>query len=218
MNYIYDVVLNFQQNYYDFFEWNKNDNIYHMRKIPIIKTNKKELLDIINNCVSFTESTMNFLNTQNIQAERFNKNSIDKIKNTVILACDENAIAIKFNKEGLVYSKSSLLPDEKDDIIEIAKFQTPKTLNYKKVKSSNLNPFQTRFELENKNFINKELDKIYKKQDKQKITYLYLECFEKEENNITSAYKKLKQEVEKSSENFQKIYNIFNLSKQKEKG
>ena len=189
-----------------------------MRKIPIIKTNKKELLDIINNCVSFTESTMKFLNTQNIQAERFNKNSIDKIKNAVILACDKNAIAIKFNKEGLVYSKSSLLPDEKDDIIEIAKFQSEKTLNYKKIKSSNLNPFKTRFELENKNFINKELDKIYKMQDKQKLTYLYLECFGQDEDNFTNAYKRLKQEIEKSSEIFQKIYNIFKLPKQKEKG
>ncbi len=218
MNYIYDVILNFQQNYYDFFEWNKNDNIYHMRKIPIIKTNEKELLDIINNSISFTENTLNFFKAQNFQAERFDKKGINKIKNTLILACDKNAIAIKFNNDGLVYSKSSLLLDEKDDIIEIAKFQTPKTLNYKKVKSSNLNPFQTRFELENKNFINKELDKIYKKQDKQKITYLYLECFEKEENNITSAYKKLKKEIEHSNEIIQKIYNIFQILKQKEKG
>jgi len=46
MNYIYDVVLNFQKEYYDFYDWNKNDNIYHMRKIPILKINSKQLLDI----------------------------------------------------------------------------------------------------------------------------------------------------------------------------
>ena len=46
MNYIYDVVLNLQKEYYDFYEWNQNDNIFHMRKIPIIKINKKQLLEI----------------------------------------------------------------------------------------------------------------------------------------------------------------------------
>ena len=34
MNYIYDVVLNFNKDYYNFFEWYKSDNIINIKKIP----------------------------------------------------------------------------------------------------------------------------------------------------------------------------------------
>ena len=60
MNYIYDVILNFQKEYYDFYEWNKNDNIYHMRKIPIIKINNKQFFEIKNNTIRFDEETLKF--------------------------------------------------------------------------------------------------------------------------------------------------------------
>ena len=33
MNYIYDIVLNFNSNNYEFYEWNKNDNIINIRTI-----------------------------------------------------------------------------------------------------------------------------------------------------------------------------------------
>ena len=35
MNFIYDIVLNFNKNYYNFFEWNKKDNIISVKKIPL---------------------------------------------------------------------------------------------------------------------------------------------------------------------------------------
>ena len=35
MNFIYDIVLNFNKDYYDFFEWNKKDNIISIKKIPL---------------------------------------------------------------------------------------------------------------------------------------------------------------------------------------
>ena len=36
MNYIYDVITNFNDTYYDFYEWNKKDKLTHFKKIPII--------------------------------------------------------------------------------------------------------------------------------------------------------------------------------------
>ena len=35
MNFIYDIVLNFNKEYYNFFEWNKKDNIINIKKIPL---------------------------------------------------------------------------------------------------------------------------------------------------------------------------------------
>ena len=36
MNYIYDILINFNENLYDFYDWNLNDQIDHIRKIPVI--------------------------------------------------------------------------------------------------------------------------------------------------------------------------------------
>ena len=215
MNYIYDVILNFQKEYYDFYEWNKNDNIYHMRKIPIIKINNKQFFEIKNNTIRFDEETLKLFNTKNILAERFKKNSISKIRNTIILGDEYEALAIKLNKNGLINFKSALLPDEQDDVIEILKFQKEFKLNYQIIHNQKTNNFKTRFELENEKFIMNELNKIYKKKNIQKLNYLCLECFNKPEKNINEAYKKLKKEIKKANSNFQKIYEIFKISKQK---
>ena len=212
MNYIYDVVLNFQKEYYDFYDWNKNDNIYHMRKIPIIKIDNKQLLDIKNNIVKFNEDTLKYFN---VKAERFKQNSIAKIKYTIIIGNEYEAIAIKLNKDGIVHLKSSLLPDEQDDVVEILRFQRETKLNYQIIKKSKINPFKTRFETEHEQFIHKELDEIYRQKNIQKLNYLCLECFNAPETNINRAYEKLKKEINKTNDNFQKIYNIFKIIKQK---
>ena len=38
MKYIYDIVLNFNEEFFEFYDWNLNDEITHIKKIPIIKT------------------------------------------------------------------------------------------------------------------------------------------------------------------------------------
>lgn len=213
MNYIYDVVLNLQKEYYDFYEWNQNDNIFHMRKIPIIKINKKQLLEIKNHLIKFNGETLKYFNTK-IYAERFKENNITKIKSILILSAENFALAIKFNKNGIITYKSSLLPEEQDDILEISKFQKEIVLDYKIIQK-NKTEFKTRFELENEKFIRNELDTIYKEQNTKKLNYIYLECFNKNEKNYEIAYKELKKEIYKANNNFKKIYNIFKITKQK---
>lgn len=214
MNYIYDVVLNLQKEYYDFYEWNQNDNIFHMRKIPIIKINKKQLLEIKTHLIKFNGETLKYFNTK-IHAERFKENNITKLKSILILSAKNFALAIKFNKNGIITYKSSLLPEEQDDILEISKLQKETVLDYKIIKKNKTKAFKTRFELENEKFIQNELDTIYKEQNTKKLNYIYLECFNKTEKDYEIAYRKLKKEIYKTNNNFKKIYNIFKITKQK---
>ena len=51
MNYIYDILLNFNDIYYDFYEWNISDNIEHIRKIPLFKISIKDMITIKNNYI-----------------------------------------------------------------------------------------------------------------------------------------------------------------------
>ena len=215
MNYIYDVVLNFQNEYYDFYEWNKTDNIHHMRKIPILKISNQKFIEIKNHIVKFDEKSVKYLNGKNAITERFKQNNISKIKYTFIICSDQEAMAIKLNKNGIAYLKSALLPDEEDDALEITNFQNEINLNYQIIQKNKKQNFKTRFESENENFIQTELDKVYKQKNKQKLNYIYLECFNKNESNIDIAYNKLKKEINKANNNFKKIYNIFKMTKQK---
>ena len=57
MIYIYDVILNFTDNYYyEFYEWNKNDNLLNFKKIPIIYVNNKVLDDFIKNMIRINKT------------------------------------------------------------------------------------------------------------------------------------------------------------------
>ena len=49
MNYYYDILLNFQENYYMFYEWDKEDNIEFVKKIPLFHIDSKEFIDIFTN-------------------------------------------------------------------------------------------------------------------------------------------------------------------------
>ena len=51
MNYIYDIVLNFQKNYYNFFEWNRIDNIKNIYKIPLYHLKDEDLIKLNNELV-----------------------------------------------------------------------------------------------------------------------------------------------------------------------
>ena len=46
MDYIYDIVLNFQNNYYDFYEWKSTDKVINIKKILVYKVNNQEYLNL----------------------------------------------------------------------------------------------------------------------------------------------------------------------------
>ena len=71
MSYIYDIILNFQKNYYEFYEWNDEDEITHIKKIPIFKTTTIDFQTIKKDTIKFSEK---FLETINNKTEKFKKN------------------------------------------------------------------------------------------------------------------------------------------------
>ncbi|MBR3199301.1 MAG: hypothetical protein IKG27_04735 [Bacilli bacterium] len=208
MNYIYDIYLNFNNSFYDFYEWNKRDKIIHIRKIPTIKVSKKDFYNIKYNKIKISKD---FLKTIHNKTEQFNNN---KIKYCTIISDEKDIIAIKFDKNGINHMKSSLYIDEKEEIINIIKKQKEYKIKYNILKKFK-NNFKTRFEIENEKYILNELNKIYLNKDYQKINYICLECFRKKEKNINEAIKKIKKEITKETDNFYKIFNIFKSINQK---
>lgn len=212
MNYIYDVLLNLKKEYYDFYEWNPSDEVYQMRKVPIIKVSEKQIKEIFNNTIKFD---ITFLKTIQNRAERFKQNDTARLKYVFIITDGQLCIALKLSKGGFITEYSSILLDESEDIIQIVRFQKEVNLNYKIICNKKINNFKTRFEFENEKIILNEIEKMYKNRNYSKLCYIYLECFGKKENNISKIYQILKKTIGKTDENFHKIYDILKIANQK---
>ena len=65
MNYIFDIVLNFHSNYYNFFEWNRTDKIKNIYKISIYHVKDNDLINLMYNKVKITENLINKIKEDN---------------------------------------------------------------------------------------------------------------------------------------------------------
>ena len=203
MNYTYDVLLNFNPNLYEFYEWNLTDEIYHIRKIPLFRLKTNELCDLINNDIKVEDTFLKFIQNK---TEIFDKKSIKSLKYIALFSDGDRAVAIKFNKNGLITGRSSLLIDEEEEITDIVFDQKFLNINYEILKENTLNQFKTRKEQEIDMFIK---EKITKETDDDKLKYLYFDCFGKIENNKEKIISQLK--TYNNKEISLKIYNFFNL-------
>ena len=58
MDYVYDIVLNFQTTYYDFYEWKSTDNIINIKKLPIYKITNKDYLNLKHHDITIDLNTL----------------------------------------------------------------------------------------------------------------------------------------------------------------
>lgn len=211
MRYTYDVLLNFQGELYDFFEWNEYDEILHIKKIPLFKVSGYDFNVFKNCCVCFDK---NFMDVINRKCERFQKSGVCHINYAFLVSDGRETIGIKLNKKGVNYLKSSLLWDEGSEIADMALDLKDYNFNYEIISTSN-HKFQTRFEFENYKKLNVFLNSLFKCGDYDKIRYLYLECFNNYCDNADLAYKLLRKEIDKCGNNYMKIFNFFKIIGQK---
>lgn len=114
MEYIYDIVLNFNDCYYEFYEWNNKDKIINVKKIPVYRINDIDYL-------SFKYNKVSIIN-------KFNQNyNIYLVTNTL------EVMAIMLDKSGNIIKRSSLLLEEADEVLEISEKLEISTITYKKI-------------------------------------------------------------------------------------
>ena len=183
---IEDVLLNFNNNLYEFYEWQKNDKIIHIKSIMICKVNDKIINDFISKSIKVDKK---FLDMIKNQAEVYTYTSSYTIKYAVILYNDKLAVAFKFDDNGICVSKSKLIYDEEDDVI--SSIQDEIEINYEVLGILPNNTKTTRKEkILIMNLCN-YLEDLYKNKKYDAIKYYCLECFDKDVGE-EEAYQKLK--------------------------
>ncbi len=203
MNYIYDVLLNFNNEYYEFYDWNNDDKLTHIRKIPIFKVTDEVLKNIIFHEVIISEDLVKRIKNK---TEVFSKNYIDILEYACLLCNDKKVVAIKCNDKGRVIGKSDLLIDEHNEIIAVLDRYEDYALEYKVINSNEVINFRTRKEIKMQRFILKEIDK----QPTSKLEYLLYECNNETCENRDAIIRKIKSNL--NSEYITQIYDFFKMA------
>lgn len=203
MNYIYDILLNFNTSFYNFYDWNKKDKIEHIRKIPIFRVDEKTFEDFINYEIKLEE---NFMEKIQNKTEIFIGRKIKYKTYSFLITNLKKTIAIEVKKGRILMS--DLLIDEEEISMESAAFLDEYKIPYKKIKQEKKYAIKTRKQIELEKEIKKELNKIYDEKNIDKLEYIYYECFDKKENNEKEMYKQINETLEN---NFYEIYEKLNL-------
>ena len=198
MNNIYDVILNFNDYFYEVYEWKKNDDIINVRKIPFFKVNDKTFIDLKYNKIKLDEQSLKYLKYNCLLY-----GDEDIIEVTCIFTNSKSSIGVIFDKEGNLIKRSSMLYEEEDEVIEEAKRLKETRLNFI-INEVNDNRNKSRIEIEKKKVLIEFINNI---EDKMVLKYIYYDYYLKECDDIDKIKDSLLKEIDNNS-NLIKLYNI----------
>lgn len=208
MNFIYDIVLNFNKDYYDFFEWNKKDNIVNIKKIPLFIVNN----DIFNSMKYDSVSVnTNFIDKIRDKTYTYNR---QKIGNTCLLSDGKQVIGLLFNDKGDLIKRSSLLLDEEEEVLDEIYSNEVTDIDIIRTKKCRRNDNVNRVQKEKREFL---IRYINKEKNIVNLKYLYYDYFEKDEEDSNIIREGLINEIKnnwnKKIDNFYETVKIFNKIK-----
>lgn len=208
MNYIYDILVNFNEVLYDFYDWNPNDNIINIRKVPLFKVEHQFLKDLKENALRFEDS---FLAKIQGKTEIFSNKDIKRLEYVCLFSDGLEVIAMQLKNNGI--KKSKLLVDEEIEVLEVVNRLKEETIPYQILKRSKIAGFKTRKELDMEKMIRSGLKKLVEEKDLEKLKYIYYECFNQKEENMNQIVDQFYQSLESNTDSIAtKLYEFLKLT------
>lgn len=205
MNYIYDVLANFNSCFYDFFDWNVDDDIIHIKKLPILKVSYNFLFKVKYHDVVVSKELLDKI------YHRTDFFKINKNKYSYVCAfCDGNeAIIVNFSSKGSVIGRSSFLIDEENEVLDLSECLSVVDYEIIDYRKCDFSVFKTRKEICDNNYFLSEL----KCMSADKLKYLYFECFNEFENDVDIIFSRIAYELDTSFNSIcDKVSNFLKLT------
>lgn len=207
MNYVYDILSNFNQELYDFYDWDKNDNFTHLRKVPSFRVSKEVLVDLMFKKVKIKGNLLKLIKDK---TQVFTKEGVDVIEYCFIVSDSVNSLGVILDEDGVIYKRSKFLVSEELEINKCLKTSKIYNVEYNLLSSKTHYSNMTRNEEKVTNLILNELELIMDSTDK--IDYLYYEWFNT--NKGKNKYKKLVSSIKSSyTSKHEYIFELLNLLK-----
>lgn len=204
MSYIYDILANFNSCFFDFYDWNLDDDIVHIKKLPILKVDSSFLHSVKYGDVRVSSDLLDKI----YKRSDFFKVSKNKFCYVCSLCDGCEAIIVRFDSKGCVIGRSSMLIDEENEVIDICDGLDKCSFDIS-VSSVSFDFFKTRHELFINSFI---LDQV-KSMDYDKISYLYFDCFDEYESDVKKILSRIIYEVDNNFDSiYGKIYDFLKLT------
>lgn len=209
MNYIYDILINFKPCLYDIYEWNKDDDILHLRKIPLFHLAKPTLEQLINYKVKVDS---NFLSKIFNRTELFTRTKINTLTYCFLGTDGEEVIGFQMDNNGYITQYSKLLLEEEAEVLEYADHLSIYDLNHEVLSNRLPFNFKTRQEVKIKKYIDNEIDKILQDKAYDKLEYLYLDCFDKKKHK-KDILNNIHQDIENNWDTiYLKLYQLLKIT------
>lgn len=205
MHYYYDLLVNLDDVAWEFYEWEKKDNILPVKKIPFVRVNEKEFKEI-----SAHEGKIE----KNWLEPYIGKTQIkkDKSKNLLLLSSTKNSLVIELKNTGEILSRSKLLIEDENNCNELANSLKEITIQFliqKKIPPKS----DFRQALQEKNLIKIELKTLKETQNVSKCSYLYYEWFGTLEEDLSKMLEICLKELKKPyTSKIHKIASLIRLS------
>lgn len=211
MIYVYDIVLNWMddEGVYEFFEWDLNDDLEHIKKIPMFKVSSSNLKLMFDYKFSIKPE---FIKEIENMTEIYLKNKVECIKFAALFTDGLRTIAIEFNDDGDAIYRSRMLLDEEQDTLILSNKLLECEIDINALEKINNNQFTTRLEQKMQKLLKKEIEDSYKNKKIDKLKYLYYECFGKDQDDIDFIHDELIKNIKKGY--CTKLYNVVRLSYQ----
>ena len=205
---VYDLMLNFHDNYYEFYEWNKEDDIIHIKKINLIKISSEDYNNFLYQKVIINDE---FLLSIFNKCEYFDNKKINHLPYAILLTDSYRVMGVILDMNGSIIKYSSLSLEDEEDVIDLGDKLALLKLNYKIIDKKIVDDYKTRDEIEIINYIRSDLNESFQSNDIDKIKYLYYEYFDRESDDLN----KIKEDFEKelSKDINIKHYNLYQLIK-----
>lgn len=208
MTYIYDILLNFNSDLIEYFEWEDTDKVKYVKKTTLFKVSHKTLIDIIENDILFDTSF----------TEKIPKYEMNGLKDTLSVCLLTNglmALGVLIKKQKII-GLSRMLLDEEREVLDISERLNNENISYKIINKRKKRDYSlTRKEQELVHSLKDKINYLYTKKGQEKLIYLYYEYTNKECTNIDYIYKYLIDSLSNFNEKHIKLYDVLNLSKEK---
>lgn len=208
MTYIYDIMLNLNEDLIEFFEWEDSDSISYIKRIPMYKISSFMIDDIITKQIKISKGFLNDIKGKTLL------NNQDDLEYLVLFSDTKIVLGVLFDESGKIVALSRLMVDEEEEILDFTNRLKEETIDYEIIGiKNNSDNYYTRNEKMIIKTLEKEITELYQNNRVDKLNYFYYEYFNKISNNKEKVYKELLESINNNfNEKHLMLYEVMKLS------
>ncbi len=211
MIYVYDILLNFNENMIPFFEWEDEDDIKYVKKIPLIKVSSELLTNMFYKKIKLDKTFLSKIENKTVFYDALLKEE----EKYLFLATDNKKVLGFLVEDTKITKLSELLIEEEEEILDLATSLSNYELIYEIAKKeSPKQEYLTRKEQQIKEYLFQELTTLKKNEDYEKLNYYYFEYFGKIPASKEESYQELLSSINNITTKHQTLFQIMTLSYQ----